>query len=60
MAQSVQVNKCKASAKRVSKTRVLYKSRVSKTQDAILLNPFKRWLTYYIELPHTASLQIPS
>ena len=48
------------SAKRVSKTRVLYKPRVSKTQDAILLNLLKRGLTYYIEPPYYASSQIPS
>ena len=49
-----------ASAKQVSKTRVLYKSQVSKTQDAILLNLFKCGLTYYMEPPYYASSQIPS
>ena len=50
MAQCVQLSKCNASAKWVSK-----RSRVSKTQDASLLNPFKRGLTYYIEPPYYAS-----
>ena len=45
----IQVSKFTASAKRVSKTRFLIRSRVSKTQDAIFLNSFKRCLTYCIE-----------
>ena len=49
-----------ASAKRVSKTRFLIRSWVLETQDAIFLKTFKRCLTYYIELPHTATLQIPT
>ena len=57
---SMQLNKCKASGKWISKTQVLYRSRVSKTRDAIFLNPLKRALTYYIVDPYTASSQIPS
>ena len=54
-----QVSKFTAIAKRVSKTRFLIRSRVSKTQDAIFLNRFKHLLTYCIEPPHIATLQIP-
>jgi len=56
----IQVSKFTASAKQVSKTQFLIRSRVSKTRDAIFLYCFKGWLTYYIEPPHTATLQIPS
>ena len=49
-----------SSIKRVFETRVLYTTRVSKTQDASLLTPFKHVLTYYFVLPYYASLHIPS
>ena len=42
----------------VFKPRVLYGTQVSKTQDASLLKPFKRVLTYYILSPYYASPQI--
>ena len=54
-----QASKFTAIAKRVSKTRFLIRSRVSKTRDAIFLNRFKHLLTYCIEPPHIATLQIP-
>ena len=54
-----QASKFIAIAKRVSKTRFLIRSRVSKTRDAIFLNRFKHLLTYCIEPPHIATLQIP-
>ena len=47
-----------ASRKRVFKPRVLYGTRVSKTWDVNLLKPFKRVLTYYIQSPYYANLQI--
>ena len=55
-----QVGSKSASRKRVFKTRVLYGTRVSKTQDASLQMPFIPVLTYYILSFHCASLQISS
>ena len=46
--------------KRVLKARVLYGTRVYKTRDAILKNPFKHLSTNYIVSPHYARLQISS
>ena len=48
-----------ASVKRVSKTRFLIGSRVLETRDASFLKSFERCLTYYIQPPHTVTLQIP-
>ena len=47
-----------SSMKRVFESRVLYRTRVSKTRDASLLKPFKRVLTYYIFFPYYDSPQI--
>ena len=55
-----QVGSKSASRKRVFKTRVLYGTRVSKTQNASLQMPFIPVLTYYILSFHCASLQISS
>ena len=42
------------------KRRFLIRSRVLETRDAIFLKTFKCCLIYYIEPPHTTTLQIPS
>ena len=49
-----------SSTKRVFESRVLYRTRVSKTQDASLLKHLKHVLTYYIDYLYYASSHISS
>ena len=44
-----------SSTKRAFESQVLYRTQVSKTQDASLLKRLKRVLTYYIDYPYYAS-----